>query len=174
MEETRITIKEELNKCFTDDYIRNVGLLLHTFAEEFYHKNHLEENVYFNDDIFEYCLLDILVDLARLKTFHDIENVNFIKLMAYSASWCLKRKPFQLIEGADKKYIYINEKFALSLLMRAVGMLNDNNYCWKCNNQVLIKNISHWMYHLKYRNTNPQTLELFLIGFETGEMIYVQ
>lgn len=33
--------------------------------------------------------------------------------------------------------------------------------------------IGQMFYHLKYRNTNPQTLELFLTGLETGRKIHV-
>ena len=36
----------------------------------------------------------------------------------------------------------------------------------------LVKGIGQIYYHLKYRNTNPQTLELFLIGLENGRKIY--
>ena len=60
-------LKEELNESFSDEYIHNAGLLVHKLAEEFYHDNGLEGKVYFNDNIFEYCLIDILVDIARLK-----------------------------------------------------------------------------------------------------------
>ena len=119
-------LKEELNESFSDDYIRNAGILIHKLAEEFYRENKLEGSVYFNDNIFEYCLIDILVDIARLKHFHDISKVNYIKFIAYTASWCLKRKPFQLIEGCDSKYLYVNEKFALSLLLQAMGYYDDN------------------------------------------------
>ena len=71
-------LKEELNESFSDEYINNAGLLLHRLAEEFYRENGLEGHVYYNDRIFEYCLIDILVDIARLKHFHDISRVNYI------------------------------------------------------------------------------------------------
>lgn len=100
-------LKEELNESFTDEYIHNAGILIHRLAEQFYEKNNLNGKIYFNDDIFNYCLIDILVDLARLKHFHDISRVNYVKFIAYTGSWCLKRKPFQIMEGCEEKYIYI-------------------------------------------------------------------
>lgn len=45
------TIQEELNENFTNEYIYNVGLLVHSLAEKFYEENELEGRVYFNDDI---------------------------------------------------------------------------------------------------------------------------
>lgn len=165
-------LKEELNESFTDEYIRNAGLLIHRLAERFYKEHHLKGKVYFNDDIFQHCLIDILVDIARLKYFHDISRVNYIKFIAYTASWCLKRKPFQVLEGCDEKYIYVNERFVLTLLLQASGCFDDNVNYYEENQKELIKEIGQIYYHLKYRNTNPQTLELFLIGLETGKKIH--
>lgn len=34
------------------------------------------------------------------------------------------------------------------------------------------KLIEQIFYHLKYRNTNPQTLELLLVGIENGKLLY--
>ena len=173
MEEDRKKLKEELNESFTDDYIRNAGTMLHRLAESYYHKYNLEGKVYFNDDIFEYCLIDILVDIARLKYFHDISRVNYTKLIAYTASWFLKRKPFQLIEGCDEKYLYVNERFALSLLLQASGCYDENANYFPEDEKRQSEAVGHMFYHMKYRNTNPQTLELFLIGLETGKMLNI-
>lgn len=167
------TIQEELNENFTNEYIYNVGLLVHSLAEKFYEENELEGRVYFNDDIFANCLIDILVDIVRLKYFHDIDLVNYIKLISYTASWIIKRKPFQLLENAGEKYIYINEKFALSLLLQAVGFFDSNMKIKEGEEGKLIKSVSAIFYHLKYRNTNPQTLELLLVGIENGKLCQI-
>ena len=166
------TLKEELNNTFSDEYIYNVSLLIHQMAEEFYNEQKLNGKVYFDDSIFEYCLIDILVDIARLKYFHDIELVNYVKLMAYTASWCLKRKPFQMIEGAGAQYIYVNEQFALSLLLQASGCFASDMKYAKEDIEKVEKSVEQIFYHLKYRNTNPQTLELLLIGVEKGKLLY--
>lgn len=166
-------IKEQLYDVFEESYIEGAGYLVYSLAEAFYKKNNLEDFVYFDKNIFSNCLMDILVDIARLKDFHDIKYVNQIKLIAYTASWCLKRKPFQLVEGCDEKYIYINEMFALSLLTQAVGFLDDDSEYKEENRKIIVKNINSIFYHLKYRNTNPQTLELLLIGIQTGQMVNV-
>ena len=142
-------LKEELNESFSDEYINNAGLLLHRLAEEFYRENGLEGHVYFNDRIFEYCLIDILVDITRLKHFHDISRVNYIKFIAYTASWCLKRKPFQLIEGCDEKYLYVNETFALSLLLQAGGCFDEDAGYYEEDREELLDEIGQIFYHLK-------------------------
>ncbi len=173
MDEKKVKkLKEELNDSFSDEYIRNAGLLIHRLAERFYEENNLNGKVYFNDDIFQHCFIDILVDIARLKYFHDISRVNYIKFISYTASWCLKRKPFQMIEGCDEEYIYVNEKFALTLLLQAGGCYDENANYYAEDQNDLIKGIGQIYYHLKYRNTNPQTLELLLIGLENGKKIH--
>ncbi|MDE5938901.1 MAG: hypothetical protein K2H37_07450 [Lachnospiraceae bacterium] len=125
------------------------------------------------DHRFDHCLIDILVDLARLKHYHDISLVNYVKLIAYTASWCLKRKTFQLVEGAEEKYIYINEKFALALLMQAGGCYDRKAQYRAEDEDDLVKAVEQIYYHLQYRNTNPQTLELFLVGLESGKKIHI-
>lgn len=167
------SLKEALKESFSDEYIRNAGLLVREMAEKFYEENELEGKVYFNDDVFDHCLIDILVDLARLKHYHDISLVNYVKLIAYTASWCLKRKPFQLVEGAEEKYIYINEKFALALLMQAGGCYDRKAQYRAEDEDDLVKAVEQIYYHLQYRNTNPQTLELFLVGLESGKKIHI-
>lgn len=166
-------LKEELNDSFSDDYIRNTGLLIYKLAKEFYEVNKLEGKVYFNVAVFEYCLIDILVDIARLKHFHDIKHVNYIKFIAYTASWFLKRKPFQLIKDSGEKYIYVNERFALTILMQSSGCCDDKVFYNLEERQNIENDIRKIFYHLKYRNTNPQTLELFLLGFEIGKKVRI-
>ena len=85
-----------------------------------------------------------------------------IKLISYSASWIIKRKPCQLIEGAGEGYIYVNEKFALLILLQTVGFFDTNARIKYEDIEKITQNISAVFYHLKYRNTNPQTLELLL------------
>ncbi len=170
-DKTYKTLKGELNSAFSDEYIKNAGLLIYQMADNFYHEQNLEQKAYFDDSIFEYCLIDILVDIARLRHFHDIELVNYIKLMAYTASWCLKRKPFQLLPGGSAEDIYVNEKFALSLLLQASGCFDANVKCAKKDEEKVEKLVEQIFYHLKYRNTNPQTLELLLVGMESGKLL---
>lgn len=49
---------------------------------------------------------------------------------------------------------------------------NDENVNYYEGDQKEIKGIRQIYYCLKYRNTNPQTLELFLNGLENGRKIY--
>ena len=72
----------------------------------------------------------------------------------------------------DKDYIYVNESFALSLLLQASGCFDSNVKCAKEDKEKVEKLIEQIFYHLKYRNTNPQTLELLLVGIGNGKLLY--
>ena len=115
-------------------------------------------------------LFDLLHDLKRLSCFHEIKRPNFLKIIAYTASWWIRRKPYQIIED-DNDLIFINEQFALSLIFFATKLKNKKNQIIKENAQKLKDGVNKIFYHLKYRNTNPQTLELFIIGTELGSMV---
>lgn len=52
-------MKDELNESFSDEYINNAGMLIHKLAEEFYTSHKLVGKAYFNDNIFEYCLIGL-------------------------------------------------------------------------------------------------------------------
>ena len=77
-----------------------------------------------------------------------------------------------MIEGAGTDYIYVNERFALSLLLQASGCFDSNVKCAKEDKEKVEKLIEQIFYHLKYRNTNPQTLELLLVGIGNGKLLY--
>ena len=111
-------------------------------------------------NIFFYCVLDILADLARFRLYRDGDDINEIKIRAYAASWWLKRKPFQ---WKDKCLdLWINEKFALSLLLNAVDSSITNAVVY--DETKAKQAVGELFYHLKHQNSNPQTLELFLLG----------
>ena len=77
-----------------------------------------------------------------------------------------------MIEGAGAQYIYVNEQFALSLLLQASGCFDPDVKYAKEDIEKVEKSVEQIFYHLKYRNTNPQTLELLLVGVEKGKLLY--
>ena len=70
-----------------------------------------------DDELFFQFLEDMLVDVMRLKFFHEIDHINKVKQRAYAASWWLRRKPFFFKEAHDKSTVWANELFSLSLLL---------------------------------------------------------
>lgn len=165
-------IKEELYKTFDKSFIEAYGELIYGMALRFYNNKQLKGKVFFDEKIFSGCLIDILVDLERLKYFHELDDISYERLIAYAASWIIKRKPFQIINSSatyeDKKCCYINEKFAFFLLMDGCGFDSDRRKAIKGKNKELKGYFRKIFYHIQYRNTSPRTLELLLCGIECG------
>ncbi|TGN20951.1 hypothetical protein [Leptospira idonii] len=92
-----------------------------TTAEDFLKAFKLQKHCNVCIPLVEELILDYFADIARLKDFHDIENVNSLKVAAYLTHWTLKRRPIQILKY-PKKHEYlemikeVNEWFAVALL----------------------------------------------------------
>ena len=166
------SVKSIIFEKFSEQYVENIGILLHRMAESFVNNCMTDDRVYFDEEIFKKCLLDMFVDLARLVKFHDIDRVNEIKIAAYAASWCLRRKPFQRKESCGKELLFVNELFALTILMDTAGIYNSKGMIAKADKDIFEKQVRQLFYHLKYRDTDSKTLELYLNGLNTGKIVY--
>lgn len=122
--------------------------------------------------IFE-IIIDYFSDLLRLKSFHNISSINTLKRSAYLAYWINLRKPIQLINEIppsvlkeDGRLGSINEWFASYCLKACVYNMSSppsSEYL-----DVLNTFNVQTRYHLKYRVTTPQVLELALVGFDVS------
>lgn len=65
---------------------------------DFIDKAEVKGKVVVNEMALGYMLLDYFEDIRRLKSFHGIEHVNSIKIVAYTSYWFLRRKPMQILE----------------------------------------------------------------------------
>ena len=115
-----------------------------------------------------FAVLGYYSDIMRLKDFHEIDHTNDIKILAYETSWLLKRRPLQVKDSEDQKYAFCNEQFAFSQI--TLWFKKDDP---EKGTEILahedLKFFSDTLYyHLKYRNHDPQTLELMLVSFMAG------
>ena len=156
-----VDITKEVLECFGEEYVVNYYRFLYEKAEAFLKQNNIETKIIFNKQIFDKMFIDIMIDLKRLALYHNIKNLNLIKLCTYAASWWLRRKPYQLSnEDETEEYIYINECFVRTLLF--LPILDKKTHDSQIEEKQMIELRNHLHHHLKYRNVNPQTLELFV------------
>lgn len=128
---------------------------------------------YLDVALFQNCIVDILYDLKRMKDFHEVKRISPERQMSYAAGWIIKRKPFQMIEGYEKhgvnpKYSYINEKVAFALIAKAIGLKDSK---WRAvgeDRKKAVYLLNRLLYHLRFRNTSPKTIELLIYGIELG------
>ena len=128
--------------------------------------------VYCNEDILNQVLLDYYSDIARLKEFHKIKHTKTDKVMAYTLYWFLKRKPIQIdMQSDDNRDVYVNERCACSMLFSEC-LLEDPNLVVSGDTLEKYNDyIDLILYYFKYRELNPQVIELMIESFKTGWLL---
>ena len=136
------------------------------FLDETGYKN--EEDIYLNDRVLMHSILDYFTDITRLKDFHKIDLINQDKIISYEISWFLRRKPLQVISHNKEELIYINEKFALEIL---VNHLIKETVDDISKNRVMSSFFDIVIYYFKYRNCDAKVLEFIIASFKAGNSI---
>lgn len=140
-------------------------------AEAFIKEAGFEKTVYCNERILSQTLLDYYSDIERLKEFHDIKRIRTEKIFAYTISWLIKRKPLQYRDNfIEEKDIFINERFAAYMLLNECICSDNQLVPPDCQNK-LNEYIKLLLYHLKYRECSPKTLELAISSFKMGTCV---
>lgn len=162
-------IDENGNLIKGEDVIKDRVMYMERRAIAFIQKENIQDCVHISPSILDIVILDYFADIARLKDFEDgIENTNKNKITAFMGYWWIRRKPIQILKLPEdercEKLVYINEKFIATLIAKDFMFdnpeANDDEQCDEC--------LNHIYYHLKYRVFTAQTLELFLMGINTG------
>ncbi len=159
---------EELVHEVGDDKFRERVDVMLTSANDFL-KEYGYNNAYCNYRIMLQVLFDYYIDIYRLKEFHEIEKTKKEKIFAYLCGWIIRRKPLQFYENNPKDSdIFINERFVATLLLNEC-MLGDKSKTLPESN--LADFVNMLLYYLKYRECNPQVLELLIEAFKLGTLI---
>ncbi len=141
----------------------------------------LSEIAYVHQGILSHVVLDYFSDIERLKSFHKLALANSYKIMAYEVSWILRREPIQLkqknFDGdiLSNDLVYLNEKFALSYILSFLTQQFSEDLVKNIVNidkdkKPLNGFINSLYYYLKYRDCNPQCLEMIMLSFHAGYM----
>lgn len=140
---------------------------------EFLEVNGLQEIAYIHEMALTHAIMDYFSDIQRLKEYQKIEHVNEIKIKAYETFWLLKRKPIQLKEQIeDDRLLYVNEKFLLSRLTSFM-LGEDINKPIVGEKNIAFKNFLNTLYYyLKFRRCDAQSIELMLLAFNAGKLIW--
>lgn len=87
-------------------------------------------------------------------------------------SWIVHRKPLQYIHYTnDEKDIFVNERFGVYLLLSECLLCGEKDLLLIENKEKLDKYIQLLLYYLKYRECNPQVLELAVESFKMGTLV---
>jgi hypothetical protein len=155
--------KEGIN---LDDVTRtyvNLLAMIHTYIE----KGNLQDKVVVNGRALKECVVDYYVDIARIKSFHPIDEPSREKDDAYKAYWLLRRKSLQVTSNFDNCE-FINELFVSTFLLGLISHQRNiddakkrKNPTWSNFRKLLYRN-------LMFRTVTAQSLELMLEAFFCG------
>ena len=155
---------EDLFEEFSEDEIFFCVKGLYQKAVDFLQNGNFPKTIYLNEKIYLYCWRDIFEDIAKMRRFHGLKSEDDIKLHAYTAAWWIRRKPFQHKENCEERFLYVNENFAVAILLQASNLYDKQSGNYTVGKEKVLQAVEPLLYHLKYRSVNPQTLELFLTG----------
>ena len=138
------------------------------FIEEAGYESHVE----CNERILFSLILDYYADLLRLKDFHGIEWIRTEKSFAYLIAWIVRRKPLQFVHYTEnEKDIYVNERFATFLMLNECLLCGEKRFVGRENQSRLDEYINLLFYYFKYRECNPQVIELAIESFKMGTLV---
>lgn len=141
-------------------------------ANEFINEAGYGEYVRCDERIMMNVLLDYTADVHRLKEFHDIDFIRTEKITAYTVSWIIRRKPLQFFKYSDnEKDIFVNERFVAFLIVNECLSDDSRKYISKKYQKKFMEYTDLLLYYLKYRECNPQVLELAIESFKMGMLV---
>lgn len=166
MQETSLSY-DEIIAHFGEETIRDRYAYLYDKMHDYIVEINQEDSLYINEGILHQVILDYFADIYRLKNFHKIEHANIAKIVSYEIFWILRRKPIQLKETCD--IVFPNESFLTVFVSHELLVPEETEPLSQQQEEALFKLLSHFNYHLKYRNVDKQCLEAMLLAFETAK-----
>lgn len=164
---------QDIVTAFGEDKIRDRFLYTELKANEFIKEAGYSSQVVCNHKILQHVVIDYFADVLRLKDFHNIEQTNKDKITAYLVAWIIKRKPLQYVDNMDDEEndIFVNERFAISIIINECIFSENMPLLVEKDLEKFENYIQLLLYYLKYRECNPQVLELALASFKMGKMV---
>lgn len=164
----------ELVDSFGREKIESRYATLFEYLESFIKRNKYENNVVIANSVLNQAVVDYFTDIYRLKEFHKIEHINYLKIHAYTAYWILRRKPLQIIvdNEEDIELAFVNEKFVASYLLQFLRGEHEKVVILEKDRQDYIEFVKNMEYFLRYRTITPQMIETMLESYMAGMAFY--
>ena len=103
----------DILSAFGKEKIEKRYEILQEYLSAFIKRHKYEDKVNIAESVLNQAVVDYFADIHRLKNFHHIEAINYLKIHAYTAYWILRRKPLQIIadDPKDVELAFVNERF---------------------------------------------------------------
>lgn len=156
--------------AFGKDKIENRYETLYEYLSAFIKRHKYVGKVNIAESVLNQAVVDYFADIHRLKNFHNIEAINYLKIHAYTAYWILRRKPLQIIEDdpKDVERAFVNEKFVASYLLQYLRGEHTEVIIIESERLTYFEFVKNLEYYLRYRTVTPQMLETMLEAYQAG------
>lgn len=142
---------------------------VYAYLDEFIESRGLQDEVFISENILDNIIVDYFVDIYRIKTFQNIDDVNETKIYAYTAYWLLRRKPLQLKKtDSDNQLCFINEQMAAEFIYSFIFSQPSNVALVPEKKEQFNEFENNLLYSFIYRMYNPQMLETLIYAFTAG------
>lgn len=144
--------------------------ILYEYLATFIKRYKYEGKVDIAASVLNQAVIDYFADIHRLKNFHHIEAVNYLKIHAYTAYWVLRRKPLQIIKDdpQDVELAFVNERFVASYILQYLRGENTDTIIIESERLTYFEFVKNLEYYLRYRTVTPQMLETMLEAYQAG------
>lgn len=177
MIEEEMTYQNIINQVGKEKFESRINSLSQTI-DDFLEEGNFSDEIQCNERILYQIVLDYFSDIFRLKEFHNIKHTMTVKNISYLMFWFLKRKPIQINPGCEEEMdIFVNERFACYMIINECLFKNAQGMHVKLDEtgkQQFEKYVNLMMYYFKYRQTNPQVIELMIESFHMGTYFYLE
>lgn len=155
---------------FGNDKIEKRYETLYQYLEAFIKRHKYEGKVIIADSILNQAVIDYFADIHRLKNFHHIESINYLKIHAYTSYWILRRKPLQIIEDdlEDVNRAFVNERFVASYLLQYLRGKDTDVIILESERLAYYEFVKNLEYFFRYRTITPQMIETILEAYQAG------
>lgn len=147
--------------------------VIYDYMKSFIERKGYVDRVTISQSLLNQMIVDYFTDIHRLKDFHAIAYVNYIKIHAYSAYWLLRRKPIQIIQddSDNLELTFINEAFIVSYIMNFLHENDKDVYILEEDRENYLEFVKNLEYSLKYRAITAQMLETMMEAFIAGRSV---
>lgn len=156
--------------AFGKDKIEQRYNTLYEYLVAFIKRKKYENKVSIAESVLNQAVIDYFADIHRLKNFHHIEVINYLKIHAYTAYWILRRKPLQIVNDdiQDVELAFVNERFISSYLLQYLRGDFSTVIIAESERLAYFEFVKNLEYYLRYRVVTPQMLETMLEAFQAG------
>ena len=172
--ETIYTQYEDIVSEFTEQVIKNQYASLYRECTAFLESLGVSDHTRIDKAILTHTGMDYFTDISRMKEFHHVKHISERKALAYETYWILRRKPIQVMinNGNEEFWAFLNEKFSFTRIASFLTREQKSVILDEASKKTFLSFLDTLYYFLKYRTLDPKTLELVIMGFQTGQMVH--